>query len=77
MVLVIRLLQVFSLSFEASRTRFVWRAYGKFGSFLELFFIAACNVHFGSIGLQRSGDDETKSGAAWNHHGIRKCTLLL
>ena len=34
--------------------------------FLQSFFVAACDVHFGSIALEGLGDDEAEARAAFS-----------
>ena len=38
-------------------------ANGSLDSFLQSLFIAACDIHFGSVAFQRLGDDEAKARA--------------
>ena len=33
--------------------------------FLESFFVAACDVYFGSVAFEGLGDYETQTGATW------------
>lgn len=39
-----------------------------FDGFLQPFFVAACDVHFGSVALEGLGDDEAETRATFSQH---------
>jgi hypothetical protein len=44
----------------------VWRTDSSLDSFLQSFFVAAGDVHLGSIALEGLGDDEAQAGTTFS-----------